>query len=369
MLFRFIPIKTNIRDFGERLENGSRSGLSGILQRDEAQAMMRSAFYRDRLDLVDYTAPFWKSTFHLYVRPEWLFSNTWIFTLFSWQSWYYTVFLIIILSCFGYFLQKIPTDKPKHKRKGSANFNLGDHFFYTFTIMSARGDPPEAFYNKFKILSISKSIFAWLILSAFSSNLIYRMTNRELILPFHDIDSLINNTKYVLLMFRGTLLYKTIKQTHKAWIRNDSSSRIEFMEFSEDMHNKICNNMQKYVLYEIEDKYMVMKRNGCPLRAMNNYYETWIAVMLQKNFHYRKTFNYALLKFREVGLLDGVRDRWFNTKVENPNRKLFKMIDFNQVYLIFLLLYFGILISFMILILEKITYYYKVKNTRQHGRK
>ncbi|XP_036149635.1 glutamate receptor 1-like [Monomorium pharaonis] len=327
---------------------------------------MRSGFYPDRLDLVDYTTPFWKSTFHLYVRPEWLFSNTWIFTLFSWQSWYYTVFLFIILSCFGYFLQKIPTDKPKHKRKGSVDFNLGDHFFYTFTIMSARGDPPEAFYNKFKILSISKSIFAWLILSAFSSNLIYRMTNRELILPFHDIDSLINNTKYVLLVFRGTSLYKTLKKTYKAWISNDSSSRIEFIEIVEDMHNKICNNMQKYAMYEVEDRYMAMNRNGCPLRAMSNYNETWITFILQKNFRYRKTFNYALLKFREVGLLDGVRDRWFNTKVENPNRKLFKMIDFNQVYLIFLLLYFGILISFIILILEKITYYYKVKNTRQY---
>lgn len=32
------------------------------------------------------------------------------------------------------------------------------------------------------------------------------MTNREITLPFKDIGSLINNTKYVLLVFRGTCL-------------------------------------------------------------------------------------------------------------------------------------------------------------------
>lgn len=66
---------------------------------------------------------------------------------------------------------------------------------------------PDAFYNKFKILSLSKSIFAWLVLLAFSSHLIYRMTNRETTLPFEDLETLFSNTKKILLAFRGSIIY------------------------------------------------------------------------------------------------------------------------------------------------------------------
>ncbi|XP_011706807.1 PREDICTED: uncharacterized protein LOC105461984 [Wasmannia auropunctata] len=209
--FTLIPIKTTEQNVGERLENGSLNGMVGMLARNEEQVILRTGFYLSRMDTIDYTTPLWKSSFHIYVRPEWQFKNTWVFTLFSWKTWFYTVFLFIILSCVGYFLQKVPTDEPKHKRRGSINFSLGDHFFYSFTIMSARGYVPDDFYNKFKILSLSKSIFAWLVLLAFSSHLIYRMANRKLMLPFHDVDSLINNTKYILLAFRGIFLYDSFK--------------------------------------------------------------------------------------------------------------------------------------------------------------
>ncbi|XP_039315003.1 uncharacterized protein LOC120359819 [Solenopsis invicta] len=205
--FTLVPIKKNFRIFGQRLENGTQTGLLGVLGRNEAHVLLRSGYTVSLMDILQYTTPLWKISFHIYVVPEWQFDNTWMLKLFSWQSWFYTMFLFIILSCVGYFLQKVPTDKPKRKRKGSIDYTISDHVFYTFAIMTARGDPPEAFYNKFRILSLSKSIFAWLILLAFSSHLIYRMTNRQLMLPFNDVESLIKNTHYTLLAFRGSFLY------------------------------------------------------------------------------------------------------------------------------------------------------------------
>jgi len=59
------------------------------------------------------------------------------------------------------------------------------------------------------------------------------------------------------------------------------------------MHNKICNNMKKYALFESEDRFMAMNRNGCPLLAIGNYNETWITFALQKNYRYKKTLDSA----------------------------------------------------------------------------
>lgn len=54
-------MKTTNRDFGERLKNGSYTGVIGMLMRNEAQAIMRSGFFINRMDVLDYTTALWKS--------------------------------------------------------------------------------------------------------------------------------------------------------------------------------------------------------------------------------------------------------------------------------------------------------------------
>nr|XP_012224427.1 PREDICTED: uncharacterized protein LOC105673398 [Linepithema humile] len=365
--FTFVPIKTTNRDFGQRTENGSYKGLVGMLARDEVQVILRSGFFKARMNVVDYTIPLWKSTFHIYVQPERLYDNKWVFTLFSPKTWYSIVFLFIIISCVGYFLQKIPTDS-KRKKKDCTNFSLGDHFFHSFAMMCAQGYIPDAYHNKFKILSLSKSIFAWLVLLAFSSHLIYRMTNRETTLPFTDIETLFNSTKYVLLAFRGSFLFNYL---HNKYGNNTTgqNQRIHFIDIAEEMHRKICDSMKNYALFEIEDRFMALNRYGCSLQSIGNYNQTWITFALKKDFRYKKTIDSTLIKFNEVGIMDALKDRWLNIRLENKEQNKFKTIDLHQVHLIFLILCCGILISFTILILENIKYYYDTKNVRRRRRR
>lgn len=70
---------------------------------------------------------------------------------------------------------------------------------------------PLAFHNQNKPLSISKSIFAWLILLTFGANLIYRMAHRTMIPPFTSFDTLLNETKYDVLVFKGSVIYEFVK--------------------------------------------------------------------------------------------------------------------------------------------------------------
>jgi len=73
----------------------------------------------------------------------------------------------------------------------------------------------------------------------------------------------------------------------------DPSARVRFIDIAEDMHNKIYNNMKKYALFEIEDRFLALNRNGCPLYATGSYNETWITFALQKNYRYKKAFDAA----------------------------------------------------------------------------
>jgi len=91
---------------------------------------------------------------------------------------------------------------------------------------------PDAFYNKFKILSISKSIFAWLVLLAFSSHLIYRMTIKETTLPFNDLDTLFSNTKRILLAFRGSNIYYYLHVNIENNLHKFTFFRVKYKNFN-----------------------------------------------------------------------------------------------------------------------------------------
>lgn len=71
---------------------------------------------------------------------------------------------------------------------------------------------PQEFYDRFKILSLSKSIFAWLMSIAYSSQLIYRMANRTFRLPFTDMKSLFNQTSYKLVISSGSMVYEMMEK-------------------------------------------------------------------------------------------------------------------------------------------------------------
>lgn len=69
--------------------------------------------------------------------------------------------------------------------------------------------------------------------------------------------------------------------------------RVQFIDIAEDLHNTICNDMEKYAMFEIEDRFKALNRRGCPLQSTGNYNETWITFAIKKNFRYKRTIDSA----------------------------------------------------------------------------
>lgn len=66
----------------------------------------------------------------------------------------------------------------------------------------------------------------------------------------------------------------------------------------------------------------------------------------------------------EVGLWDILQERWLERKhKDNNNVHTTEVIELDQVALIIIMLCCGIIISFIILIIEKIVYAYKFKQS------
>lgn len=65
----------------------------------------------------------------------------------------------------------------------------------------------------------------------------------------------------------------------------------------------------------------------------------------------------------EVGLWDVLEERWMDKKIKDNNVKMPEAIGIDQVALLIAVMCCGTIIAFIILIIEKIVYAYKLKQS------
>ncbi|XP_076681468.1 glutamate receptor ionotropic, kainate glr-3-like [Andrena cerasifolii] len=371
--FTLVIVKSEERNFGVHLANGSYNGLLGLLERNETQVIMRTGYYAARVNMLDYTFPIWATRYRLYIKPAYKQDNKWIVTMFSHRIWYVLVFLFTVLSVAGYVFQNEQHRNSARKRKLKRTrdyFGLNDHFFYTYSVMCGQGYLPSTFHNQNKILSFSKSMFAWLILLSFSSNLIYRMTYQTVTPPFTSLETLLNKTNYKLLAFKGSMVNEFLTNIAEQSTKRSRSykNRIRFVEEPVLMHQDVCRAKSLTAMLETEDKIHARNKRSCQgcqecqvIPMGQSYFQTWIGFALQKRFPYKKLINTSILKLHETGLIDVLKDRWLEFRMKSEEKHPFKTVDIQQVYFILCIPCIGAVLSLVILCLEKIVFFCEAK--------
>ncbi|XP_060828637.1 probable glutamate receptor [Bombus pascuorum] len=360
--FTLIPVKYEEHHFGERLENGSYSGVMGLLDRNETQVIMRTGYYVFRMNLFDYTVPVLNTKYRLHIKPNYEYDNRWLLSIFTRETLCTYIFLILIFAVAGYIFQygsRKNRKRSKQSKSRSGYFNFTDHIFYTYSIMCCQGYLPQGFCDQSKILSTSKFLFAWLMLLIFSSSLIYRMTNRTMTPPFVDFNTLINQSKYDVLIFEGSTIYELVKNAIHSSVYNshELSERIFFEKNLSFIYKEICFSKKLLAILENEYRASSRSKNFCRVVPVGkNYFQTWVGFGVSKRFPYKRSIDTSIIKLREVGLIDILKDRWLH-HINNIEKTPFKRIDMHQVYLLFKMLFIGIVLSLIILSLENLIFF------------
>lgn len=60
-------------------------------------------------------------------------------------------------------------------------------------------------------------------------------------------------------------------------------------------------------------------------------------------------------------MVDGLKERWLLTKLDNKENNRFKKIDFDQIYVIFCILTIGFFAAILVLAIEHIVFFYESK--------
>ncbi|THK33043.1 uncharacterized protein LOC107038416 [Diachasma alloeum] len=329
----------------------SHIGLMGLLRRNEVDIIPRVAFYRNTNEVMDYSTPLWTNSFRVFVRPQFDSDDSWIFKTFPWPCWISIITSIALFSFFGTLFDRLTAAR---FQRNSLRHLLLEHFFYTFGTFCNQGDIP-ANMERSRLMAFSRRTCAWLIISIFSTSLVASMTHKEMHLPFTGIASLLAKSDFKLVVNNASLGFSKF---HDLILPNFTSPkysrRFEFTRIAEDMYRKGCGSSGKKAIFESEDRYRAWATRTCTfIPTQETYFSTWITTGMTKGFEYKRPIDNGILKIIEVGLLTALKDRWLIPPLTWPPDK-YVVVGMKKVYIIFVVLSIGVMVSLMIFTMEHI---------------
>ncbi|XP_014231845.1 uncharacterized protein LOC106655802 [Trichogramma pretiosum] len=361
--FTLVPVKMEQRNFGGQRDNGSYDGILGRLQANDSQIVPRSGMFRGRLDLLEYTVPLWSIRYRLYIRPEWRHDEAWMIHLFSPGLWSAFFLLLLGLGCAEY-LSELCSRHDAGETDRDRFASLQDHVFYTVAVATSQGGVPAGLHDKSRLVYLSTSLFAWVVLIAFSSHAILLLTSRRFVPPFADLRGLLRGSQYAVLAFNGSMVHQEFRGLVQRYARSARDfSRVSYAPAAQDMYAKACaaaassssKRKKRYAVFEADDRHKALGRDFCRLVPTGaHYFESFVASAVKRGFKYKRCFDLGIVRMLETGLLDGLRERWLDNVWSggDDEQPPFQSIDMQQVYVTFGVLAAGASLSILVLLAE-----------------
>ncbi|KAF7382213.1 hypothetical protein HZH66_013645 [Vespula vulgaris] len=246
---------------------------------------------RNRLNDVDFTIPIFTSKSCLFIR------NPKIRAI-KWSSYFLTFTNSIWIAIFGLLIIAwilLISLKIKNGNVRKLGYLLSDNFLDIWAIFCQQGIEDFSGSSSIKIVYFTIFLLVTVLWAAYSAALISSLTTIMHILPFHSLESFLQDGTYQLAVFRGTAYYDqfansnspTAKKFMKLMLKEEELPRTALEGFS-----KICKN-PKLAIYTfdemkkcIDDKIpcdVICIETGC----MNN-----VAIILSKHNPFTDIINF-----------------------------------------------------------------------------
>ncbi|KAM0730571.1 Glutamate receptor ionotropic, kainate 4 [Formica fusca] len=360
--FTLQPVRVNVDGMGVPEDDGTyKKGLLGIITRNETIAIPKIDTFIERIMALDFTVPFGINSYHLYIRREVIHDNEWMIRVFSWQIWGIIFIMYILISICTFLTQNILVwYKDKYQ-----NTSFNEHLFYNFGNLCNQGYIPEFLNRRSRILEVTLGFFCSLIYIAFGAVLFIYITKNVYIPPFHSFTSLIANTKYSVVSLKGSTGAMAFKaHSDPRIVQARKAKRLIIISTTENMEKFACfSQKKKYAIYQGEDEYKMREHAMCHLIPTGRpLVKIWVASGIVKNFKYKRTVDLGILKLKEIGLLNMLKNRWLGQKIkQNYDDEASQPIEIYQVSLVIAVLCCGMIIAVIIFIIEKVVFAYKLK--------
>ncbi|XP_011165372.2 uncharacterized protein LOC105199807 [Solenopsis invicta] len=359
--FTLQPVRSNVSGMGasEKYRNSTifNQGLLGVISRNETIAIPKVEMYNSRRIAIDFTISLWMNSYRMYIQNKIIYDNTWMTKVFSWEIWCLILVMYLLLSACSFWSQTVFARTRNRERRRST---ISDHIFYNFGMFCNQTYIPEDFIGRSRIIEVTLGLFCHMLSMGFGALLFIYLAKRfNFNPPFNDLNSLTTDTKYNIVTLKGStgdILFKMA--TSKPYVQLRKTKRIVIASTNKEMFKLICmKDKKKYILVQGENEFKVRGQIGCHVTPVGEYLiKTWVTSGIAKNFKYKRTIDLGIIRLKEVGLWNALTDRWLIEKYRYTRLIRTRAIRFDQVSLIILMFFCGVITALIIFIIEKIVY-------------
>ncbi|XP_046828271.1 glutamate receptor 1-like [Vespa crabro] len=312
-------------------------------------ALAEFSINNDRLNAVDFTLPIFISKNYLFIRKPETFAVKWssYFLTFTNSVWIATFGLLIAASILVAFL------KLKHGNVRKTHL-LSDNFLEIWGIFCHQGLTDFSGRSSLRIAYFSIFLLITVLWAAYSAALISFLTSPIRILPFHSLESFVQDGTYQLAVFHGSS-YDMFANS-----QNPLAKKIMKLMLDEEKlpitalegFERICNN-PKLAIYTFDE----MKKNidnklPCNVIQVGTGRINCLAIILSKHNPFTDIINFHLQKFVGNGMINRLKETIFIKKYDDMIKHQPVLLT-DVISLIFFML-IGIVLSTCVLIIEKI---------------
>ncbi|XP_076544515.1 uncharacterized protein LOC117607830 [Osmia lignaria lignaria] len=356
--FTLKPILSEYPTLGGILPNGSyEDGLLKIIQANETDVIPRVQASTSRLKAAQFSMPIRISSHRFYIKHNEQYLLDWMLQLFAPKVWYAILWTYLLLSVCSYTCQKTAVALTYQK----LHVKLSDHVFYNFGVMCGQNYIPPRLLKSSNLVELWLNIFSTLIRTCFGAIVLCYMTKTITVPPFSDLSTLINSSSYHVLAKSGSfadILFKANNYSDLIALRK--AKRYTAVETIDELYRIGCSTNKLFTIIQSVHMKKATDLRICQLNPVGQpVFSTIISSGIARNFEYKKSIDIGIIKLYEVGLMNRLKQYWIESDIveEKESNKIDPVI-MEEVFLILIVFGIGLLTALVILILEKLTFYY-----------
>ncbi|CAD5113718.1 DgyrCDS2882 [Dimorphilus gyrociliatus] len=366
--FTYDIIEPADQQWGKQLQNGSYTGLVGIMQKQEADLLFAPLSVTDaRRKVMDFSTPYYFEYSSALIKLPGENEGKWkvITEPFRWEVWLCIVMSVPFTGVIAWIITKISL----YLMNGTPLF-MEDIFriwdksmWYVFGALLTQGGAYQPRTMPGRTVIAFWWCFSIVMVATYSGNLIAFLTVSKQEIPFNSLSTLVETSNYKWGLMGGTFYEDHLKNVTDPILKEFYTKMREFYEEDKSILDIVFSNHiekvknEKYTL--ISDKtsleYEVIQ--DCSLSTIKDKFLSFpYAIGMQKGSHFFRELDELLLSLRSGGIIQFWHNKHWPkdkgcTSLNQPTSKPVTILDVQSAFYILL---GGLFISLLILIYELI---------------
>ncbi|XP_046828221.1 probable glutamate receptor isoform X2 [Vespa crabro] len=310
-----------------------------------------------RLNVVDFTLPITYTKNLLVIQEPEKFGIKWSshFLTFTNSVWIAILGILIASSILFIFL----------KIHNGTDRKIGclfiDNFLEICGILCQQGLADFPVRSSLRIAYFSLFLLVTVLSAAYSAALISFLTSTTHILPFHSLESFVEDGTYQLAVVRGSAYYDKFANSRDPLAKKLMKLMLEDKKLpltEQEAYKRICKN-QKLAIYSIQHNTPVNLEIPCNVVRIDTGHVNSIAMILSKHNPFTNVINFQLQKFFGNGIMSRLKNLPFEKKSNDMIKH--QPVPVTSVISLLIFILIGIVLSTCILIIEKFIFTHKRK--------